>query len=724
MSSAPAAVRPVTRRPRAAPNRVVAHVTAHPALWVLFVLAAVWIAWFAVRIHVYFLMPDELRYVKQAVSWSRGHPVVPGSEAWTMWSQVQPILMAPLWGLFSSPHAYFLTHVLNAVLFASAVFPGYVLARAVLGSHRWALAAAVLTVVIPWSALTGVVMLENAAYPLALWAMVAVHRAGMRPGLRSDLIAVGALLLAFFGRTELLVLWATLPAVLLAQGLRYPADPDAAIGRRLLAVVSRHRLVVALGAVAVLIALVDKKLLLGDAPPGKVLGPGSLGFGLDMLAYVAGGIAMLPLALSLAWVAATIVRPLSPERHAFAVILTTATVLLTVIIGGGTRALAVVASLGVVDRYLFYVAPLLVIGMIAFLLERRPLSLLTLGGGLVAAVVFWTAELRLAGPTFNTPSATWHPILNDAAERVGRALDVQTLTSGKLLAGVTVLASAAVALARRRVRPELVTAVVVGVVGVYVAVETTYTRHQLEKIQPGKHYARGRDWVDATLPRGARSALLLSSLGVDAATAQATWWDVSFWNRAVTAVRYAPGAEIGHDGQAVSKGVTVVPADGRVDGLSGLHYLVRAVVDRRFGFRGESTLGAPHNNLQLWQLPSPDRLAWWYRGPDETGYVPAGRRAVVRVFADGKAGRRRVTMPIGTPFGARRPSRFAISSAGRRVAAGRVGTGATRSVSVDVTLAAAGHADLVLEASPGGGASGLQFFGAEVRPSRRPAGSP
>src|SRR3954453_10848510 len=105
--------------------RVGEHLRANAAGGGLWAAGALWIAWFATRIHVYFVMPDELRYVKQAVSWAGGRPVVPGTEAWVTWSQVQPLLMAPIWGLFSSWTAYRLTHVLMSLLFASAVFPAY-----------------------------------------------------------------------------------------------------------------------------------------------------------------------------------------------------------------------------------------------------------------------------------------------------------------------------------------------------------------------------------------------------------------------------------------------------------------------------------------------------------------------------------------------------------------------------------------------------------------------
>src|SRR3954468_18702270 len=100
---------------------VIEHVRGNAAVWALFAVAALWIAWFATRVHVYFVMPDELRYVKQAISWGSGRPVIPGTEAWVTASQVEPLVLAPIWGLFSTWRAYQLSHVSDALMFASAV---------------------------------------------------------------------------------------------------------------------------------------------------------------------------------------------------------------------------------------------------------------------------------------------------------------------------------------------------------------------------------------------------------------------------------------------------------------------------------------------------------------------------------------------------------------------------------------------------------------------------
>ena len=83
----------------------------------------------------------------------------------------------------------------------------------------------------------------------------------------------------------------------------------------------------------------------------------------------------------------------------------------------------------------------------------------------------------------------------------------------------------AVALAKRWVRTEIVAGVVVAAVGLWCLNETAYTRDKLEHIQPNADYSHGRNWADKLLPRGADATVLLSNLGVEGLTADATWWD-------------------------------------------------------------------------------------------------------------------------------------------------------------------------------------------------------
>ena len=78
---------------------------------------------------------------------------------------------------------------------------------------------AVLTVTVPWMALTGFLMSEVVAYPAFLWACLASYRAVVEPRARRDLLAVAALGFAVLTRTQFLALALALPLAILVEEL-------------------------------------------------------------------------------------------------------------------------------------------------------------------------------------------------------------------------------------------------------------------------------------------------------------------------------------------------------------------------------------------------------------------------------------------------------------------------------------------------------------------------
>jgi hypothetical protein len=83
---------------------------------------------------------------------------------------VYPILISPAWKLFTSiPDAYAAAKAIDAVLMSLAAIPAYFLARRVLPAGL-SLVSAVLAVLIPSMLYTGMLMTENAFYPLFLLA--------------------------------------------------------------------------------------------------------------------------------------------------------------------------------------------------------------------------------------------------------------------------------------------------------------------------------------------------------------------------------------------------------------------------------------------------------------------------------------------------------------------------------------------------------------------------
>ncbi len=166
--------------PRATP-----WIRSHPSAVAAAALVVIWLGvstaiaiWFSGRIQDWSVMTDELLYAKLATSIAdTGSPLpqVHGTSI-AVYNQLYPLLIAPLYGALSAPEAFRAAHVLNAFLMVSAVFPAYLLGRQVL-SRPWALAAAGLSVLVPWMVLTGFLMTESAAYPAFLWAVLGLQRA-------------------------------------------------------------------------------------------------------------------------------------------------------------------------------------------------------------------------------------------------------------------------------------------------------------------------------------------------------------------------------------------------------------------------------------------------------------------------------------------------------------------------------------------------------------------
>lgn len=689
----------------------------NPPLLALYVVATAWIAWFATKIHVYFVMPDEARYVKQAIAIASSfRPLLPGDEQFATWSQVQPLLLAPLWGIFQTPTAYALSHVLNAFVIASAVFPAYLLARRVLASHRWALVAAALVVVVPWTVMAGVMMTEVSAYPLSIWALYGIQRAAVQPSTRHDLLALGLVALAFFGRTQLIVLAGVLPVVLLAQRLRYP---EVGVGRptqRMRSALRAHPLIFGAVALVALVLLVRARTIIGNAPE-DLFSSGWTETAREMLSYIVIGVGMVPLALGLAWAVGTLARPSRPEAHAFALIALLAGFALTLITGGGSVAF----TAGINDRYLAYLVPILMVAMLACLLEPRRWRVLIVAASLASAWVVWDAILEQVGPTFVSPSAAWHLVLYGRAPEIGGFFGFPALTSPHLMGAVVVVAGALIALARTWVRPGVVAGVVALLVGAYSFAETTYTRDKLVGIQPAAGYADGRDWVDRTLPYGAQAEAVLSNVGGDPETATATWWDLTFWNGQVSKMGFIyPGPNFWPD-QAFSLPFELDEETGAITGLGETGYVVQAVADRRFALRGAAMVGEPRNNLMLLQVPpGPVSAAWRWTGPDESGFVPAGGEGTVRIFADGIAGRRPVWVTLGAPVGSAAPLRYEAELDGE-VQAGRATVDAPATVTFEVDVPASGYVDVVVRAprrqprgDDGERGPGVQLYGAAI----------
>lgn len=186
------------------------------------------------------ILPDEIVYSELAKSIAAGdRPSIRGIPVFG-WGEVYPTLIAPAWLVFEDPlRAYHATLAVNAVVMSLAVVPAYLLARMFV-SQRLSIVVALFTVLIPSMSYTDVIMSENAFYPAFLLSLWLIARAVRRPTLASQALALAGLGLIAFTRIQGIALVGAYVAAVAVYALTGPRDernpyvrkflPSAAVG--------------------------------------------------------------------------------------------------------------------------------------------------------------------------------------------------------------------------------------------------------------------------------------------------------------------------------------------------------------------------------------------------------------------------------------------------------------------------------------------------------------
>lgn len=605
-------------------------VAAGAALTIAFVLQCV----------QYFIQPDELEYLKQSRQIADElHPLFPGDAYYTSWSQLQPLLLAPVWGLIHDTNsAHKAMGVVNALLMASAAIPAYLLAMRVVADRRLGYLVALLTVIVPWMAAAATMMTEVAAYPAFLWSALAVQHAIARPSPRGDLIGVLGVGLAYFARPQLAVIAAALVGGLIVQELRYAgagADPTAPrrqrLGAGLRVALRRHRWLLAAAAVALVVYLITRPNLVGvysrsGVTSGAIDVPGLWLFGRELLAYVTVGVALVPLAMAAAWALQTLWRPLTRDQHAFALMAAITVPLLVLAVGSFT---ARYTPQGINSRYLFYIGPLLFVGMVALVADRRPATWPLVVAGLGVAWLVYGATISQAGPSLVSPEQTFHTVLAGRSAQVGKGLGMPQLSFPHLMAVVAVVVVALLVVARRtRWGRPLGIAILAGVT-LFCAAETAYSLRKIADTQKGvsQDFIQGRRWIDMTIPAGQHAQVIASTLG-DPGSAYGVWWDVSFWNRSVqetVVLPTTPDLQQPFPQQfMIAPSGAFIPYRGLGTGIGNGPYFVKAANDRSFGFR-DAQVVTERFGIQLLKTTSPPVADWaLVQTLDDTGRIAQG----------------------------------------------------------------------------------------------------
>ncbi len=166
---------------------------------------------------------DEFLFWGLAKSFAAGDGLTWRGVGLGMKSWLYPVLLAPaFWIADSVPGQYTLAHLGNSLMISSSVFPGYLLARIVVG--RWqSFVVAGLVIAVPAMNYAGVIATENLGYPVFIAACGAIVLALARPRGRNALLAFALIFVAMLTRTQFVILLPIFAVTLLLAALMQAA---------------------------------------------------------------------------------------------------------------------------------------------------------------------------------------------------------------------------------------------------------------------------------------------------------------------------------------------------------------------------------------------------------------------------------------------------------------------------------------------------------------------
>ena len=476
------------------------------------------------RVVAPWIMVDELIYSELAKSFaSTGHFLIRDVHHGA-YGAVYPMLIAPAWKLFASaPDAYAAAKTIGSVLMSLTAIPVYFLARRVIAPIP-SLLAAILAVAVPSLMYTGTLMTETVFYPLFACVALALVLALERPTVRRQLVLLALCLLAFLTRSQAIIL---IPAVATAPLLLAWLDR-----RRLRMLAEFKALYGALFAAVVTVLVVQ--LARGHSPYDilgsySVTGHATYRPG-QVLKWVLYHVSELDLYLGIVPFAALLLltvigRSLDRPLRVFLAAALPLIVWLLLEVGAFASAL----SPRIQERNLFYVAPLFLIALLAWIergLPRPPRA------AAIAAVL--AAALPAALP--------YQRLIDASAESDTLALMPlwwlhETVVGLDTIAVVVGVAAVALGILFLTLSPRYAL-VLPGVVLLWFAFATERIErfdHGFPKASVGALYEGialpDRDWVDGAVGRNADVAFVFS--GKDPTHHPNTLWENEFFNRSI-----------------------------------------------------------------------------------------------------------------------------------------------------------------------------------------------
>jgi hypothetical protein len=624
--------------------------------WPVLGIVGVWVATSVAlsqitgRVTDWYVMTDELRYERLAVSIARSGSPIPRIHGALVRNldQLYPTLLAPLFRTGTVLTDIHRAHILGAWLMCSACIPAFLLARRVTKRLWLAYLVGVLAICLPWMIYASFLLTEVVAYPAFLWALLAFQAALSNPCRRNDLLALGAILVVFLARTELAGVIVVFPLAVVAFELAAPRSGSWRARARLAAraCVRDHSVAAAAYLVLVIGVLV---FVLGGGTLGSVseyapqtnlslLSSGLVKAFFGHISQVAFGMAILPFVVGTAWAYANALRPQPDrERHAFACLVAVLVpVLVFEIAKWDTSAIGPVTF----DRYLFYLVPAVLLASVCALVDGRRMGwALAATGGIVC--VGFAAQFQpsytwsnLVGPVdADSPISMLYRPLVDSARSIRAAQAT--------LIGATILLTAGFVLAAALLRKtRWLTPIFVVIIAAVLPLETYAVFHRLlthngtasRSLTGTGNGTAQLGWLDAELGAGADATIIPYRISSDFFVSLRYWRDIEFWNRSVQR-----NAEYPSSGQYAYTGVWFPKTTLRINRATGAIHtplspnVVQAVTDSRFRVAGTVKMQTPE--VFLIRTARPWRASWLTTGLYDDGWMKPSTPARIRIYA-------------------------------------------------------------------------------------------
>ncbi len=560
---------------------------------------------------------DELLYAKLSQAIAAGHGLEIRGEHFFFPAPLAPLVQAPAWLLGSMTDAYTAAKLLNAAVMSTAVFPAYWLARRIV-RPSFALLTAAAAVATPAMVYHAFLMSEALAYPVFLFAVAILARALAEPSGRIAVAVPGVCAVAVATRVQFLVLpLAYLAGVALCGRGAYR--------RHLVPAALTTLLIAMLVGIPGALGQYGEATHLGHAPAAVAHWALTTGF----LFTFSLGLAIVPGALF--GLQLMLVRPRLPIERALAVL----TVACTALFIGQAALIGAGEAHRPLERYLFYVTPLLFLAFFAYAERGAPGRLRYMAvagaGGLALSLA------SLPGLT-GTAAYFFDSVTLSGFARAAYALG---LTNASLLYSLVPVALAVLACLlplRRRGIPELFALVAIGL-----ALAVGAGVYETDRLVTGwsarAFGAPQLDWLDRS-DLGPARYLALSNADPFLGT------NLESWNRDLRGV-----VELGTSApDPFPTSVARVAADGTLEiggRIATAQTLIVNVSGSAIDLEGQ-VVARPRDGLVAYRIPAGAHVRTLARGLSPDGWT--GTRLRYQTWPVGP-GRYELTIsvPAGTP---------------------------------------------------------------------------